>query len=179
MSGNIHRHGNPDNPNVVIPGNGNKPPTPVTKTCPVCKSVVPASSVKCYGCSYVWHQAITELNHEVKLVDVQFTKPRSHRVRLEDVVPIHYVSRARNEMLKLSLTCHNGGPIPVTLSHFLDIEGQGSSYGKRRARRFWRQMGGFDPPPSFIFEALQRFDELVFPAEILVEEDGHFLKWRV
>ena len=55
----------------------------------------------------------------------------------------------------------------------------GSGYGRKKARMFWRQMGGDDPPPETIEDGMERFDELVFPDEIAVEQDGKYLRWRI
>jgi DNA repair protein RadD len=69
-------------------------------------------------------------------------------------------------------------PIPVSLYHFLDIEGNASGYGRMKAKAWWRQFGD-DPVPETISEALGRWDELELPDSIRVVEDGRYLRWVV
>lgn len=189
LSGNIHTHGDPDNPQIKIPGISKKAPPPATKTCPQCKGIVLATAKECRcivlspegiarECGYQWPAPeLVERNEPVVLVDVQWKAPEQRYLKIEDIEPVEYESKAGNKMLKLFVHGSlNGGKLPKRLMDFLDFEGNASEYGRKKARMFWRQLGGDEPPPDTIQEALERFDELTVPEEVKVREDGPYLK---
>lgn len=178
LSGNIHRHGDPDHPNVIVPGaNGRKPTeSSVVKTCPNCKTLIHISAQECLECGYVWPDAVIERNDEVKLVDVQFKKPEGRWLQVKSIEPEAYVSRAGNAMLRVRVAGYEGGRMLMTVHDYWDIEGNASMYGKTKAQMKWRILGGDEPPPGTITEAMERWDELATPDEVKVVQDGKYLK---
>jgi hypothetical protein len=80
-------------------------------------------------------------------------------------------------MLKLIISARdkNGGFLPKVFYHFWDIEGNASNYGRQKAMAAWRRFGGLNPVPETIQEAIQRFDELAFPTDVRVKQNGKYL----
>jgi DNA repair protein RadD len=186
LSSNIHAHGDPDNPHIIIPrGKKQTAPPPATKTCPECRTIVPAGLLECPECGYLWDPPKYEEIHEaVKMRDVQIHRRHqrddAQTVQLRNVFHRKHVSRAGNVMLKLMLSCAEPDTnMPIQLNHFLDIEGNGSEYGARRAAHLWKKLSGTNgnfQVPKTIEEALDRFDELTFPDEIQIRPDGKYYK---
>jgi hypothetical protein len=136
--------------------------------------------MECRDCGHVWEPEpvkLVEINAKLELVDAVWKKPEKGCLRIDDMLPFDYESKAGNRMLKLSIYGSlNGGGIPKRVYHFLDFEGNGSEYGRTKARMFWRQLDGDEPPPDTVEEALERFDELTIPDEVQVQEDGKYLR---
>lgn len=180
LSGNMRRHGDLDSPDVSIPkasGNGNDrgPVTAPMKTCPACREILPASTMECPGCGYIWEpEPVNEINDPVRMREIKFG-PWS--MDILSVTPRYHISRAGNPMLKLIISARDkdGGLIPKVFYHFWDIEGHASEYGRQKARAAWKRFGGRDPIPETIQDAIRRFDELAFPTDVIVKQNGKYL----
>jgi superfamily II DNA or RNA helicase len=51
-----------------------------------------------------------------------------------------------------------------------------TGFARQKAEQWWRRMGGQDPVPRTVAEALQRTEELDWPREICVRPDGDFMR---
>jgi len=178
LSGNVRRHGDLDEPAVVVPGaqssRGARDDGPPMKTCPSCFSVVPAASMECQECGHIWPREEENENNDPVVMREVTKGPWS--LQVVEILPRYHVSRRGNPMLKLIITAsENGSIIPTTFYHFMDIEGRGSSYGRAKAARLWLRLGGREPVPETISEAIQRFDELRWPDEVAVVQKGRYL----
>jgi DNA repair protein RadD len=180
LSGNMRRHGDLDSPDVSIPkasGNGNdrEPVTAPMKTCPACREILPASTMECPECGHLWEpEPVNEINDPVRMREIKFG-PWS--MDILSVTPRYHISRAGNPMLKLIISARDkdGGFIPKMFYHFWDIEGRASEYGRQKASAAWKRFGGRDPIPETIQDAIRRFDELAFPTDVIVKQNGKYL----
>lgn len=157
-----------------------------TKACPHCTTLVPVGALECAECGYEWERPkVEEWEGTVEMREVPIQR-QAETVILENVVSRHHVSRAGTQMLKLVLTGRllewdtsgekQGRSFPVVLYHFMDLEGEGSAYGQRKACRLWSRLGGRNPVSETIREAMDRFSELAFPQQIDVARDGKYLR---
>lgn len=65
------------------------------------------------------------------------------------------------------LTCRLNGASPVLVNHYMDIEGQGSQFGRQTARALWGYLALTTPPKS-VDEAMNRRAELHIPAKVVL-----------
>lgn len=95
-------------------------------------------------------------------------------VEVISCIPSAHQSRVGNTMLKLTLSCqHNACRIQV--NYFMDLEGQGSRFGKFKARRLWKELSSGRTAPSTVQKALERIDELTIPEKLRVRrKEGFF-----
>lgn len=183
LSGNMRRHGPLDDPNVVIPGSGGNGSTPSSddegykKLCPRCKLLVRKTTVECPECGYLWEVADRIAMREITL-GTQSHLARPKKMRLMDITPRYHISKAGNAMLKLIVAVKDGekGNLMTTFYHFWDVEGNASKYGRSIFVMRWLRLGGSEPVPATIQEAMRRLDELRWPEEVLVKQDGQYLK---
>lgn len=176
FSGNCRRHGDPDDPQVKYSKAKKDDDIDVErmKTCPECKNLVPRSIYECSECGYLFDRPdVVEINDSVDMKNVSWAP---FEVAVSDWHAESFVSRKGNRMLKITLTGYNGGAIPLHVSHFLDIEGQGSAWGQQKAAMLWRLL---DPSTSLIprtvDDAAARFCELRMPTTIVVKQNGSYL----
>jgi len=175
LSGNMRRHGDLDSPAVTVPNVSGVQGTPPMKACQVCREIVPPGTMECPNCGHLWEpEPENEINAPVKMREINFG-PWSMDVL--SVTPRYHISRAGNAMLKLIISARdkNGGFLPKVFYHFWDIEGNASNYGRQKAMAAWRRFGGLNPVPETIQEAIQRFDELAFPTDVRVKQNGKYL----
>ncbi len=176
LSGNCARHGDPDDPRVTVPGQNKRKvqasDEPVGKICPACKLLAPSGAVECRECGHEFPRPVVqEINEAVSLRDVHWAP---FPVRVDSARAESYLSRAGNRMLKVAMTCFNGGTVPILVNHFMDIEGHASSYGQSKAFMLWRRLSGGQEPPRTVDEAVTRFGEITLPAEVLIKQDGKY-----
>lgn len=177
LSSNCATHGDPDTPNVPVPGRSNGTGDPILKVCPKCFELTAVAAKVCRACGYVWPVETVEHHGEVEMKSVAWSQaPAPLAVEIVDVRIEDYTSRAGNNMLRLKLTCQTGESIqPLWVNEFLDFEGNGSKWGRQRARRLWQHLVGTDPPQT-VAEARDRYGELQMslPGRIeIIEKD----KW--
>ncbi|MDR1086168.1 MAG: DEAD/DEAH box helicase [Deltaproteobacteria bacterium] len=174
LVGNYLVHGDPKDPRIR--------PAKGVRTCPACREVVPDPQARvCPACGYEWPEPQAR-GEDKPLADSGLDKLVEVRkdmgtARILDFRGYRHTSRAGNVMLRLDLTIQEeGARRPSRLSHYLDIEGLGSDYGYRKARKWWRRHSERDVIPDTVNEALSLMDDLVLPEQISLVLDNKFLK---
>lgn len=180
LSGNFRRHGDPNNPIVDIPTGqrGKKRDNNAMKTCPECKNICQPNAPVCEECGFAFPASapVPEriINTNVCMKDVRFSPHIAEILQVSP--PVAHTSKAGNTMLKLTMLCALNERYPFTVCHFLDLEGQASSYGQSKARMLWRRLAGTEPPNT-VEEAERRAGELHFPDTVELKQDGRY--WKV
>ncbi|MBT8341834.1 MAG: DEAD/DEAH box helicase family protein [Desulfatitalea sp.] len=180
LSSNCSAHGDPDTPNVPVPGRSSGTGDPILKVCPKCFELTAVAAKVCRACGYVWPVETVEHHGEVEMKSVAWSQaPAPLAVEIVNVDIEDYTSRAGNNMLRVKLTCQTGETIqPLWVNEFLDFEGNGSKWGRQRARRLWQHLVGTDPPQT-VAEARNRYGELQMslPGRIEIIEKNKW--WNV
>lgn len=186
LSGNWRRHGDPNEPRVTWSDGRKKnlasepEETAEGNVCPKCQECVSASAIICPYCGAELKRVE---NKRLKLYDLQQEPQRKSReVRIISANFEDFWSRAGNHMVKVSMTCSDGeGTLPLYVSHFMDIEGQGSEWGRAKAVKTWTgAFRGRIPVPKTVDEAMGRVGELTMPDTAYIIEKGKYLnvkKW--
>lgn len=185
LSGNMRKHGvDLDKLKVKIPGSvkGEKEED-LSKVCPQCSTLVSLEVMQCPKCGNEWQEeskqeeSTTVRDIHGKVIMRELLPANQNLIHDVEIWPEYFTSSKGNRMMKLKIMGYNGGPIPISLYHFCDVEGNASDYGRRKARTLWRQLGGDEPPPDTITEAIERWqDEIVIPTELKIVEDGKYLR---
>jgi DNA repair protein RadD len=173
FAGNIRRHGPVD----AIYVNGRAAASPgdvLSKTCPACQELNALAAATCSCCGHVFISESRRPKHAAS----------------SDAVPV--LSGAPETWLPVRLSefrIHRkaGNPLaPPTLrvdhlcgfaaySEYVSFEG--SSGARYYAGAWWHAMGGDNPVPLRVADAVARQDELNAVAAIVVDRDGHW--WRI
>ena len=183
LSGNWKRHGDPNEPLVTWTDGKRKnlasdPEEPQNEgaVCPKCQECVTASAIVCPYCGKELKQVE---NKRLKLYDLTMTERRNktREVRILSAKFESFWSRAGNHMLRLGMQCSEGeNLLPIYVSHFLDIEGQGSDWGRQKAVKAWTSVfRGKIPVPLTVDEAMERIGELQVPDTAYVVEKGKYV----
>ena len=187
LSGNNERHGDPNDPNVVVPRKTGKTSEPTEHgifLCPECGMPISPGSVQCEHCgAYLINIINTPLDLKTVIsskTSSRFTKEellkRGTIVDILDASVQAYTSKRNgNNMVRVSLKCKlvDGGNIPITVYEYWDIEGN-NSYGRVKAQQQWLMLSGGEVPPITIQDAVARSGELTFPkqAKVQYNKDG-------
>jgi DNA repair protein RadD len=173
MVGNYLLHGSPSDPIIHA---SNEAINKSYKACPECNSPVNNYATTCPCCGYVWEKIIDE--KDIVIVDKGVENLISVDVSRNNIVStvLHwdgaeYVSSKNNLMFKLMLQCRPGG----TVNTYLDFEGNGSLYGKVKAKQLWRKIAKTEPPET-VNEAVERINELVIPETVKLYKDNKYLR---
>lgn len=168
---NIERHGPFDDPIVKEPGKGGGE-APV-KICDVCKTFVPIQLHLCPHCG-----AEFEIREEVKITETAAVMPvmNASKPTWCDVSGWHMRLHVKHkdglalESVRVEYQCG--------LNVYSDWIGFGRDgrFGDK-ADEWWAERGGEFPAPESCMEAIERTDELVCPAQILLRRDGEY--WQV
>ena len=187
MSGNFDRHGDPNAPEVDYDerkGQSSGQPKeegegPALVKCPNCGFENRITALYCADCKQPLKQIVDErlAFHDA---DALNSGDISATVTDTDIMP--YTSRNGNYMLKVSFTCQpDGGNLPVVVNEFWDFEGNGSTYGRGKARDRWMMYTDAvyiaEPIPETVDDAFVRSYELKFPARcVIAKKDGW---WKI
>lgn len=177
FGGNLRRHGPIDMARAGFDPS-------LLRTCPQCEAVAPVSDETCKTCGHVWpkgpgrSQGARELKHGFKPDDApaQVTQwePEWLEVSHCDARKHHkYSDPGAPPTLRVDYMC---GLHPYT--EWICFEHAG--YARARAADWWAAMGGEDPVPDTVTEALERFGELSAITGILPAPDprgGRY--WRI
>jgi DNA repair protein RadD len=169
LADNYAAHGDPSEPRVQA-RKGTGEGEPPLKICPECKEVIPLAAKVCPICGHVVETAEEgreTVNVSPELVEIG---RGGDRRKVANWYIESYVSRRGNLMARLELFLSHGG----TVNTYLDFEGQGSSFGREKARRWWRDLSG-EPelrPPETVEEAVARAQaEIRIPEWVTLETD--------
>ncbi len=176
FAGNVRRHGPVDA--VVTPGDrsgGGKGAATVdsvrAKECPGCQSLVAVQARTCPWCGHLW-EAAPKAKHEA---EADTTPILTSEKREPELIPV--VSWRSDRHVK------EGGTDSLRVTYFAGLQSyqewvclQHRGPMRERAEYWWHRHDG-GAAPATIDEALQRFDRLTMPAQIMVRREGKF--WRI
>jgi DNA repair protein RadD len=185
LAGNFKRHGHPDHPNVVIPGEP-QPQEPNdrknlgTRPCPSCEAEISIRAWVCPVCNAII-KPVANLGEMIEI-----GKAPSPKVRSVDPVPAirgkvisssfdDFTSKKGNRMVRLSMLVKTDGDsaFPIRVQHYIDVEGRGRYF----ANRWWTNVAGKLVLPRTVDLALEQAREIEIPETVSVAHDGKF--WRV
>lgn len=173
--GNVERHGpiNAVRPRGAGPdGEVDKGPAP-TKVCPVCRTIVGLGTPICGTCLYEWPAAMMQVEHarvasHLCPLDLEAGKPR--------VLPVTgwffrlHEKEGRPPSMRIDLMAGM-----KCVQDWLCFEHEG--FPGRKAKRWWRLLGGLEPAPDKSSDAVARAPaELRQPAAVEVVDDGEYLR---
>ena len=147
--------------------------------CPYCGAMVKPTAIRCWKC----HSPLQLISGNVTLQKIELDAHRLGRQRAKLVgtpnINFHFRSKKGNTMMRVTLACLIGDDdLPTPVSDYLDIEGNGSEYGKARARTKWHQLTGRPYVPSTLDAAESMRADLRFPEYVTVElKNGQY--WNV
>lgn len=184
LSGNCLKHGDLTDPVVKIPSKSlfKIKSNPIVKVCPNCFTVINSGYKQCPECKFVFEsvEPKQEVNKRLKLEDVKWNTQTPQKIvaKIERAEIGKFTSKAGNKMLKIMMYCSNGGNITFPVNHFLDIEGNGSTWGHKNAEYFWKKIVQTDYPLT-VDEAANRYGEILMslPDYVSLEKRGEW--WNV
>lgn len=187
LSGNWRLHGDPNDPLVNWGSASGKKKNDEEETeqsesegiaCQKCKHLTTARAIVCSFCGEMLKEVV---NERLELRNVAKSPPKrmdTVRARVLSCTSGVYTSRAGNTMVRLAMQClPEGGRLPVSVNHFMDIAGYASEWGRHAARRLWMRLSGGKTPPNTIREASLRLEELRLPSMITIKQSGKY--WNV
>lgn len=177
FGGNIRRHGPIDIASVNFDAS-------MLKECPECEAVAPSNDTICKACGYEWPkkeigpQGPRKLRHgsvpdEAPAQVTRWTPEWVAVTRLDARMHHKLSDPDAPPTLRVDYLC---GLFPY--SEWVCFEHDG--YARSKAAQWWTAMGGLDPVPDTVAEALERFGELGDVAEIMPIPDRKNGKyWRI
>lgn len=176
LSDNFTRHGDPNEPTVTVGGrDAGKAADATLKVCPGCQEIIDAKAQECPECGYRFERPkLVEDRRQIEMVNVSFA-PKSYKARVNRILAEPYTSRNGHFMMKILV---NVTPertfFPRTISHFMDVEGNASEYGRIRADRLWWTLSGGERLPENVEDAVRNFHRLNMPEFVTVFRDGKY-----
>jgi superfamily II DNA or RNA helicase len=156
LAGNLLRHGDPSEPDVIVgkAGNDREPPL---KVCPGCHLIVPLSTRICEACGHEFSFGDQREEAGEAPEMAEYDKAAARRRKLYGLELTEYYSRANNRMLRLALYTD----LKADVSYYLNFSETAHRYVVKKSRHAWRFFAGFDSePPGSIEEALERREEI-------------------
>lgn len=149
------------------------------RICPFCGFSNSPTDIICAQCKkYI--RDVASLAPDMKRIESN----RRVRARIcsKPVPNFGFISKnSHNHMIRLHLVAEpieTENTLPFNVNVFWDIEGNGSPYGRSKARLDWMKLSGSTRvPPSTIDEARERWDELEFPSVVTLVRKGQY--WNV
>lgn len=147
--------------------------------CPHCGEPNAPAAIRCCSCDGVLKTVENKAQRLTRLTAPEKEEPfgiRRCAVHGEPTVNTDFVSRNGNRMMAIRMLCDvPGHNLPISVSSFLDLEGNASVRGREKARAAWRQLTGTIPPQT-LDEAGGRIEEIHFPESVLVRQsaNGYF-----
>jgi DNA repair protein RadD len=174
FSGNIRRHGPVDNLDIKVkkPGDPTEPKEPPQKICPQCQAFCHAALLECWSCGFEFPKN-EEPKHEARAsvdVPVMTSELTDKWIDVIDVVLDVHHKPDSPDSLKVQYECG----ISV-YREWICLEHRG--YAGKKARAWWRAMGGRIPAPMTVQDALARARELAIAKAIKVQPEGQY--WRI
>jgi DNA repair protein RadD len=175
FAGNVRRHGPVD---MVT---GERESGDQAKECPDCAALVPLAANTCPQCGYTWPSP------EPAAPDEKASCPRvpQHDARAAALAPLS-ADATTLTVFRVTVSEHTKPGKPPSLrvsfrtaeesiSDWLAFEHGGGA--RWHAARKWRALGGREPVPATVDEALDRAGEITQVDSIVVHRDGGY--WRV
>jgi len=184
FANNCIEHGDIVDPQVIVPtSSGLITSDPVVKICDQCFSVISIGFKKCPECEYIFEMIRNKkevINDKLQLhnyKDIKKNNYEKHIVSIETIDITKIISKAGNEMLKISLYCSENNNT-LYVNEFLDIEGNASAWGYQKAISFWKDIVKTDYPNT-VEEAMSRYGEIIMslPNKIEIKQKNKW--WNV
>lgn len=144
--------------------------------CPNCNAVITNQTIKCPWCDY---DVKGINNNELNLykLTVSGVPVCAHLVSAPKIDWNWHSRKTNNHMARITMSCVlEEGQLPISVSDFWDLEGNGSPYGRTKARQKWRALAQTEPPET-LYDAGLRMNELSFPENITIKQNGKY--WNV
>lgn len=164
FAGNTRRLGPINDPVIPHKKGKGKGGTPPVRVCPVCHVYMHASLRSCTNCGYVF-PVEDRLDVDASTAKLVATEDDTliNDYSVKSMTCIRHTKTGKPDSLRIEYRCGLR-----TFKQYLCFEHQG--YAAVAAARKWVQLGGEDPAPWTIDEALRRVDELRIPKSITVSE---------
>jgi DNA repair protein RadD len=163
LADNFMTHGDPSNPNVTFDNSEigvsiPKEYPPAVKICPICHRVAKLSEMMCLDCGHMFKfESKSKIEAEIAPEMVKYV-PGNPKKELLGLDVCHYVSKANNKMIKLTLVVKNC----KNIYYYLSFESTNHKYMVNRSKYIWHYFAGYkSQPPNSNFEAISRKDELI------------------
>ena len=179
FSGNCMRHGDVNEPLVVVPSqrigrHQDEEKKDRMRECQNCGELFSRSLRSCPACG--WEVPVVRLTEarDVTMGEIDFGRSsvpaKVTGWRLDD-----FTSRRGNRMARLSMVCAapQWSRLPIVVNQFFDFSGCASLYGKSRARMDWFRLAGTTPPED-VEEAVERAGELTIPEWISIKRNNQY-----
>lgn len=152
-------------------------PHPPVK-CPECGTECTNRAIRCPECGT---ELKTICNNTPGMKRVGYEndgKPKIARVAGTPVVDCNYLSRKGNRMVRITMSCYIGDDtLPTAVPIYLDIAGEGSKYGQKKAREFWSAHSIMRTFPDTLEEAEELKQDLRFPKHVALKMENGY--WEV
>jgi DNA repair protein RadD len=177
FAGNVHRHGPVDcvDVNNVKTKSDTRvePGTVRARECPQCHELNAINATVCVCCGFEWPRPAPKPKHATVADAVPILSGQTTWLPV-DAISFHLHRKYNDPLappsLRVEYLC---GLSPY--AEYISIERQG--YARTRAEKWWFAMGGLQPVPGTVLEALDRRDEIDEPVEIAIIHNGKF--WNV
>jgi DNA repair protein RadD len=174
FAGNVRRHGPVDCISLDdIKTQAVNPDDERCRVCPQCDEINPIGALKCISCGYEWPRSQPEPKHatvadtvpvlgsELTWLAVDSVSFHLHRKRTDSLAP---------PSLRVEYLCGFSA-----FSEYVAFQREG--WARTFAENWWFAMGGADPAPDLVSDAIARSGELGRVTEIAVHREGQW--WRV
>jgi DNA repair protein RadD len=143
------------------------------KVCPNCKEINPRHVSNCIECDYPWPRPEMKVTHSAKAIDAPIMLTEDTWLSVDRISYRHHLPRGDNRRPSLCVSYLCGFNV---YDEYICFEHDG--FARTRAHGWWRAMGGLEPVPTTVAEALSRIKELTCSVtEITVRRDDKW--WRV
>jgi DNA repair protein RadD len=173
---NVYRHGPIDRVNINIDNKSDtavRPDTVRAKVCPDCQELNAISVYTCAHCGYEWPRPAPKPKHATVADVVPILSGQATWLRVSSV-SFHshrkYGDPSAPPSLRVEYLCGLS-----SYADYVSLERQG--YARTCAERWWFAMGGIEPVPMTVEEAIERCGEIDEPVEISATRNGKF--WNV
>ena len=166
---NTERHGPIDTITAKSAGEQRGEGEPLSKTCPVCSTILALSSQQCPVCGHLFprdlmpkHEATADSSTNI------LSKGKAQWVDVDQVKYYTHSKQGSPNSLRVEYYCG-----VVTHKEWLGFQHHG--FMRSRAEQWWLKTGQ-RPIPGTVSEALRRVGELKTPTEICVQPDGKYFR---
>lgn len=142
------------------------------KVCPECSGICATAIRECIDCGYEFPEP-ERIKHDARVNGAAVMSGNS-RVKAHDITEVQYAEH-RKEGRPTSMRVEYWTHLRKVASEWLCFEHEG--YARGKARWTWREMGGEDPVPETVEEAMSRTGELRRVTKVHVDQSGEF--WEV
>jgi DNA repair protein RadD len=171
FAGNVMRHG-PVDMVTGKAGDGRQGEGERAKECPQCNTLVAIKAKTCPECGYAWPEPIIRRvpHHDAMAATIAPLSAESTVLMVSEVFTSEHLKPDKPPSLRVTFRTNEG-----RISDWLALEHSGGA--RWHASKKWRQLGGREPVPKTVDEALDRTNEITQVDAIVVHRDGEY--WRV